>query len=103
MDKVLTEDLGNKILSIKVFIADRPYPLKIKASEEADVRKAGKLLDEKIGQFKDAYAADKRDALAMAALMFAVDALKVKEGAVVDEGVESRLDKIEALLNKALS
>ena len=102
MDSVLTEDLGNKILSIKVFIADKPYPLKIKASEEAAVRKAGKLLDEKIGQFKDAYAADKRDALAMAALMFAVDALKLEKGSVVDESVASRLDAINVLLDKAL-
>jgi cell division protein ZapA len=99
----VAEDLGNKILSIKVFIADRPYPLKIKASEEANVRKAGKLLDEKVNQFKDAYAADKRDALAMAALMFAVDALKVEEGAVVDEGIKERLDAIHLLLDKALS
>ncbi len=38
----------------------------------------------------------------MAALMFAVDALKLEKGAVVDESVASRLDAINVLLDKAL-
>lgn len=99
----MSEEFEDKILSIKIFIADRPYPLKIKASEEERVRKAGKLLDEKVSMFKDSYAADKRDALAMAALMFSVDALKMQEQPQVSEDISDRLKGIEQILDSALN
>lgn len=63
-------------ISIKVNIGDRIYPLKIQATEEEYVRKAAKLLNEKMGFFNSNFSVkDKVDGLAMAALEFAVDAL----------------------------
>ena len=64
-------------ISIKVNIGDRVYPLKISALEEEYVRKAVKLLNEKMNFFNNSFSAkDKIDGLAMAALEYAVDALK---------------------------
>lgn len=64
-------------ISIKVNIGDRVYPLKINAFEEEYVRKAVKLLNEKMTFFNNSFSAkDKIDGLAMAALEYAVDALK---------------------------
>lgn len=64
-------------ISIKVNIGDRVYPLKISALEEEYVRKAVKLLNEKMTFFNNSFSTkDKIDGLAMAALEYAVDALK---------------------------
>ncbi|MES2618619.1 MAG: cell division protein ZapA [Bacteroidota bacterium] len=64
-------------ISIKVNIGDRVYPLKISALEEEYVRKAAKLLNEKMAFFNNSFSVkDKIDGLAMAALEYAVDGLK---------------------------
>ena len=64
-------------ISIKVNIGDRVYPLKINALEEEYVRKAVKLLNEKMTFFNNNFSVkDKIDGLAMAALEYSVDALK---------------------------
>ena len=68
--------MASNDISIKVNIGDRVYPLRIQASEEEYVRKAAKLLNEKMGFFNSNFSVkDKIDGLAMAALEFAVDAL----------------------------
>ena len=62
----------NKTLSIKVNIADRFYPLKIDIDNEEKIRKAAKLINEKILQYKQRYTdKDIQDFLAMTALQFA--------------------------------
>lgn len=56
------------MLSITVILAERHYPLKIKRTDEEKVRKAAKVINEKILQYKQRYAGDIQDALAMTAL-----------------------------------
>lgn len=64
-------------ISIKVNIGDRVYPLKINALEEEYVRKAAKILNEKMTFFNNSFSVkDKIDGLAMAALEYTVDGLK---------------------------
>ncbi|MCB9256544.1 MAG: cell division protein ZapA [Chitinophagales bacterium] len=88
------------IININVIIADRPYPLKIKQSEEEDVRKAAKEVNEKVTQFQQVYAAkDKQDYLAMSALMYAVQSLENKKKSVDNEAeFEKDLEELEKLL-----
>lgn len=93
-------------ISIKVNIGDRIYPLKIKASEEEYVRRAAKLLNEKMGFFNSNFSVkDKVDSMAMAALEFAVDALnkstentKYREQSIDFSPLEKELADIEHLL-----
>ncbi len=93
-------------ISIKVNIGDRVYPLKINALEEEYVRKAVKLLNEKMTFFNNSFSAkDKIDGLAMAALEYAVDALKketeslkVRPQMVDLSLIENEVGAIEALL-----
>lgn len=97
---------GNDI-SIKVNIGDRVYPLRIQAKEEEYVRKAAKLLNEKMGFFNSNFSVkDKIDGLAMAALEFAVDALskaeenKQKPEEPIDlRPLEVEISEIESILN----
>jgi len=60
-------------LKIKVTIAGRVYPLKVKnANEEEGMRKAAKQINNLVTKFEKNYAvSDKQDVLAMCALQFA--------------------------------
>lgn len=58
-------------LSIRVNIADRYYPLKIDIVDEEKIRRAAKMINEKILQYKQRYKdKDVQDFLAMVALQF---------------------------------
>jgi cell division protein ZapA len=60
-------------LSIRVNVADRYYPLKIDRSDEEKIRKAAKMINEKVLQYKQRYTdKDLQDFLAMAALQFVI-------------------------------
>ncbi|NBC83590.1 MAG: cell division protein ZapA [Bacteroidetes bacterium] len=64
-------------LSIKVNVADRYYPLKIERKDEERIRKAAKLINEKVLQYKQRYSdKDTQDFLAMAALQFVIKAIE---------------------------
>ena len=99
---MITKSL-EKQLSIKVVIADKPYPLKIDTVEEELVRKAAKMINEKMNEFKEVYAADKQDLLAMCALTYAIDNLKSKDKVVIDDdNFERTLDEIAGILDDSL-
>jgi len=60
-------------LSIRVNVADRYYPLKIDRNDEEKIRKAAKMINEKVLQYKERYSdKDLQDFLAMAALQFVI-------------------------------
>ncbi len=60
-------------LSIKVNVADRYYPLKIDRRDEEKIRRAARMINEKVLQYKQRYTdKDVQDFLAMAALQFVI-------------------------------
>jgi cell division protein ZapA (FtsZ GTPase activity inhibitor) len=67
-------------LSIKVNVADRYYPLKIERQEEEKIRKAAKLINEKVLQYKKRYLdKDVQDFLAMAALQYVTKVIEIED------------------------
>jgi cell division protein ZapA len=67
-------------LSIRVNIADRYYPLKIEREDEEKIRKAAKLINDKVFQYKTKYAdKDIQDFLAMAALQFVIRLIEMED------------------------
>ena len=67
-------------LSIKVNVADRYYPLKIERTDEEKIRKAAKLINEKVFLYKQRYSdKDTQDFLAMAALQFVIRNIELEE------------------------
>ena len=91
-------------LSITVHVGDRTYPMKVKAEEEEDIRKAAKMVNDKIKELESKYAAtDKQDYLAMAALMFAIKNLNRESNAVaLDAEATDKLLKLDDLLTDRL-
>ncbi len=67
-------------LSIRVNVADRFYPLKIERKDEEKIRKAAKLINDKVQAYKQHYAdKDTQDFLAMAALQFVIKVLETEQ------------------------
>jgi cell division protein ZapA len=88
-------------LSIKVQIAERFYPLKIKGKDEEKIRRAAKLINDKVLQYKQRYTdKDTQDFLAMAALQFVINLLDCEQQQNVVsleeelEGLSSELDEL---------
>ena len=72
--------MNNEMLSIKVQIAERFYPLKIKRQDEEKIRKAANLINDKVLQYQQRYTdKDAQDFMAMAALQFVINLLDCEQ------------------------
>lgn len=91
--------MSETIRNINLIIGDRPYKLKVGAEEEEMVRKAAKLIKEKLVELKQTYQAkDKQDYLAMAALIYCVESLK-SQGVTQDQEFSEQLSGIDEMLS----
>jgi cell division protein ZapA len=87
-------------LSIRINIADRYYPLKIERDDEEKIRKAAKMINDKVFQYKTKYAdKDIQDFLAMAALQFVIK-LSEMEGKDENTDLFTRIQKINESLDE---
>ena len=67
-------------LSIKIRIAEREYPMRVKEEEEERLRAVGKILNERLRFYKDQFGIqDKQDLLAMVAFETMVEKIKMEE------------------------
>jgi cell division protein ZapA len=80
-------------LSIRVNVADRYYPLKIDRIDEEKIRKAAKMINEKVLQYKQRYTdKDIQDFLAMAALQYVIKVLEGDSDSVESTVIEELKD-----------
>ena len=91
-------------LSIKVKIADREYPMKVDIKDEENIRKAGKLINERLRTYRERFGIDdKQDLLAMVAFDSTVERLKVEgETSQMDDTIEHKIEKLNQLISEAL-
>ncbi len=91
-------------LSIRVNVADRYYPLKIGRDEEEKIRKAARMINEKVLLYKQKYVdKDIQDFLAMAALQYVIQLLDVNrkvDDKDVSHSIREITDRIDAVLMK---
>lgn len=87
-------------LAISVTIADRPYKMTVKVEEEEVIRKAARLINEKIKQYANTYAFnDNQDLLSMVSLWFATHSLKAEANASTqDQDLMAGLQALEKKL-----
>ena len=92
-------------LSIKIKIADREYPMKINAEDEERIRRAGKLINEKIRYYAQQFGIDdKQDLLAMAAFDILVDKSQKEEiEGLSDETIFERVNNLNNLISQTIS
>jgi cell division protein ZapA len=92
-------------ISIKINIADRVYPLKVNMEEEEIIRRAAKLINDRIREYQDNYAVrDKQDLLSMCVLHYATSSLKAeKKVTVEDTDVAEKVYQLDHMLNEFFS
>ena len=94
----MTEDM----LSIKVQIAERFYPLKIKRQDEEKIRQAARLIKDKVLQYKQRYTdKDTQDFMAMAALQFVINLIDCEQQQNV-VSLEEELGSLSSELDELL-
>ena len=91
-------------LSIKIKIADREYPMKVKRTDEERVRMAGKLINEKVKSYREQYGIDDRqDLLAMVAFDCLIDKMASEEThQVIDQTVFEKVDRLNQLVSQSI-
>jgi len=92
-------------LAINITIAERRYPMRIKRSEEEKIRKAAKIINERILLYQQRYTGkDNQDLMAMSALQFAIQVLEMMEKTDVDPvfmQIEELNEQLVKYLDKA--
>jgi cell division protein ZapA (FtsZ GTPase activity inhibitor) len=90
-------------ISIKVNIADVVYPLRVAVEDEQNIRKAAKLINEKIRTYRDDYQlADKANLLSMVALQFAVEVIQFNEKKWIEDiNISTDIAEIAQILGEA--
>lgn len=91
-------------LSVRIKIADREYPMKVDASDEARIRNAGKQINERMKAYRERFGIDdKQDLLAMVAFDCLVDTIQPDDARnVTDEGVAEKISALNHLISQAL-
>lgn len=94
--------MSSESININVIVADRPYRLKVKPAEELTVRKAAKMIKDKMKELQKQYEVkDKQDYLAMCALMFAVETLNTgKNTKHQSTDLTDKLNQLDGILTE---
>jgi cell division protein ZapA len=89
--------------SIRVNVADRYYPLKVERENEEKIRKAARMINEKVLQYKQRYTdKDVQDFLAMAALQYVIKLTEQEEKLENDylpDALRELIQKIDSVLD----
>lgn len=94
-----------QLIPVNIVVADRSYRIKIKPEEEEAVRRIMKEVNEKIIEFKTAYAGkDLQDYIAMALIMYATHPVTSGGKAQADMApfLQEKLKRLEELLDEQL-
>ncbi len=91
-------------LSIKIKIADREYPMRVKPDDEEKIRKAGKLINEKIKSYKEKFGIDdKQDLLAMVSFDILIDKIEADRNMEnSDENISNKINYLNNLISQSL-
>ena len=94
-----------QLIPVNIVVADRTYRIKIRKDEEEDVRRVMKEVNEKIVEFKAAYAGkDIQDYIAMALIMYATHPATIggKAQANIAPFLREKLQHLDNLLDEQL-
>ena len=95
--------MGDDLKSLQVVIAGRPYPIKVKQSDEEAIQKVVDELNEKIKDFQLTYInKDKQDCLAMSLLTYAVEYHKAIQDSPSTDSLSQKVQQIDEMLDDIL-
>jgi cell division protein ZapA len=91
-------------LSIKLRIGSREYPMRVKAEDEERIRRAGKILNEKMKTYREKFGIeDQQDLLAMVAFDCQVEKMKNEESQITtDEHSLNQVIQLNQLISQTI-
>jgi len=93
----------DELIPVNIIIGDRTYRLKIDTEDEERLRKSVKLINEKIVEFKGAFAGkDMQDVISMVLIWFATEQVKTNGETTLLHDTISQLSQMEEIIDKAL-
>jgi len=91
------------LIPINITIADRSYRVKIAAKDEEAVRKTAALINQKMIEFKNAYAGkDMQDYISMVLLWFTTEQQQTGHNLYELEDLQNQIDALTNSIEKAL-
>jgi len=89
-------------LSIRIKIAERKYPMKVKRTAEERMRVAGKPVNEKIKHYREKFGIDdKQDLLAMVAFDCLIEKMADEENQQgIDQTVVDKIQQLNQLVSQ---
>jgi cell division protein ZapA len=93
------EEKAPELIPVNVIIAGRSYRIRIAPGDESFVRKAVKRANDQIAELRRVYAGkDDQDFVAMCLLMYAADKRNTASDAMLEEGIDNLINKIDRAL-----
>jgi len=91
------------LIPVNIIIGDRTYRLKIEPEDEERLRKSVKLINDKILEFKTAFAGkDMQDFVSMVLIWFATEEVKNNGETTLLHDTISKLAQMEEMIDRAL-
>ena len=91
------------LVAINILIGDRNYRIKIDPKDEETVRRAVKVIQDKIAEFKTQFAGkDMQDYIAMVLVWFATDRADPSSIPSLPANFQAKLDSLENALDAVL-
>ena len=91
------------LIPINITIADRSYRVKISAKDEEAVRKTAALINQKMVEFKNAYAGkDMQDYISMVLLWFTTEQQQTGQNLYELEDIQNQIDALSSSIEKTL-
>ncbi|HZG25109.1 MAG TPA: cell division protein ZapA [Chitinophagaceae bacterium] len=93
-----------ELVPINILLGDRTYRVKIEPKDEETVRKAVKVINDKITEFKTQFAGkDMQDYIAMVLIWYATSRPELASNNLVSTELQAALKTLENTLDKALA
>ncbi len=92
------------LIPVNITIADRSYRVKIAPKDEEAVRKTAHLINQKMIEFKNAYAGkDMQDYISMVLLWFTTEQQQTGQNLYELESIQNQIDGFTGAIEKALT
>ncbi|MFM1929365.1 MAG: hypothetical protein RL387_693 [Bacteroidota bacterium] len=93
-----------EMIPVNITIADRTYRVKVAPKDEEAVRKTAAIINQKMIEFKGAYAGkDMQDYISMVLLWFATEQQQSGQNLYELENVQNQIETLKNSIEKAIS
>jgi cell division protein ZapA len=96
--------MSTEMIPVNITIADRSYRVKVAPKDEEAVRKTAAIINQKMVEFKGAYAGkDMQDYISMVLLWFATEQQQSGQNLYELETVQNQIETLKNSIEKAIS